>query len=154
MPLRYEIPGVETIVVEHLLLDVNGTLTNRGRLIDGVAERLRRLREDVSVELLSADTLGSLDRIAGEIGVEATRVARGEEKRDLVRDRGPRQCAAIGNGANDASMLATAALGIVVVGPEGASARAVHAADVVCHSIIDALDLLLDPNAVASTLRP
>jgi soluble P-type ATPase len=154
MGLTYEIPGTEPIVVEHLLLDVNGTLTNRGELIDGVAERLGRLREDLSVALLSADTLGSLDKIAVALGVEAIRVGRGDEKRELVRERGPRRCAAIGNGANDATMLAAAALGIVVVGPEGAAARAVHAADVVCSSIGDALDLLLDPRAVASTLRP
>jgi soluble P-type ATPase len=153
MGLTYEIPGSKPISVEHLLLDVNGTLTDRGELIDGVAERLQRLSEELSVALLSADTLGTLDTVAEKLGVEAIRVNRGDEKRDLVRNRGPSQCAAIGNGANDATMLATAALGIVVIGPEGAAARAVHAADVVCRSIGDALDLLLDPRAVASTLR-
>ncbi len=154
MPRRYEIPGAEPIEIEHLLLDVNGTLTARGELIEGVAERLARLRAELAVELLSADTLGTLDAVAAELGVGAVRVARGAEKAELVRERGSRRCAAIGNGANDAAMLAAAALGIAVTGPEGASARALAAADVVCASALDALDLLLDPKALASTLRP
>ena len=60
----------------------------------------------------------------------------------------------IGNGANDALVLEAAALGIVVLGPEGASSRALRAADIVCSAVTDALDLLLDPTALAATLRP
>jgi P-type E1-E2 ATPase len=154
MALRYEIPGANAIEVEHLLLDVNGTLTRGGELLDGVAERLRRLAGDLSVELLSADTRGSLERVAAALDANGTRVERGEEKAELVRERGPRRCAAIGNGANDAQMLATAAVGIAVAGPEGAASRALLAADIVCGSILEALDLLLDERSLASTLRP
>jgi soluble P-type ATPase len=50
-------------------------------------------------------------------------------------------------------MLAAAALGIAVLGPEGASSTALRAADVVCPSILHALDLLLDDRALAATLR-
>lgn len=154
MTRRYEIPGAGPLEIGHLLLDVNGTLTDRGELVAGVAERIERLRADLRVELLSADTLGSLDSVAATLGVSATRVGRGDEKAELVRRRGADGCAAIGNGANDEAMLAAAAIGIAVVGPEGAAARAVVAADVVCGSIRGALDLLLDERALASTLRP
>jgi soluble P-type ATPase len=51
-------------------------------------------------------------------------------------------------------MLREAALGVAVIGPEGAATSALRAADVICHSILDALDLLLDEQALASTLRP
>lgn len=51
-------------------------------------------------------------------------------------------------------MLSAARLGIAVIGREGTNATSVRAADVVCGSIIDALDLLLDPDALTSTLRP
>ncbi len=70
-----------------------------------------------------------------------------------MTDLGPERCVAIGNGANDAAMLEAAALGIAVVGPEGAAASAVGNADVVCTSITDALDLLLDERALIATLR-
>jgi soluble P-type ATPase len=151
---RYEIPGRAAIELDELLLDVNGTLTRQGKLINGVAERLRSIGRDLEITLLSSDTLGTLDTIGASLGVVTARVDRGEEKRALVEQRGADRCAAIGNGANDAEMLAGVALGIAVVGPEGASAKTIQAADLVCGSINTALDLLLDEKSLASTLRP
>ena len=153
MTFVVEIPGERSLALEHLLLDVNGTLTNRGELLDGVAERLARLSEILTVHLLSADTFGRLDAVAGELGAEARRVSTGEDKLRVLHELGADRCVAIGNGANDAAMLSAAALGIAVVGPEGAAATAVRAAEVVCRSIRDALDLLDDERALVATLR-
>ncbi len=153
MGLRLEIPGRQPLELECLLLDVNGTLAGRGRLLDGVAERTRRLSESLDLRLVSADTFGTLGEIAAELGVAAVAAADGEAKRRLVQELGPARTAVIGNGANDAAALRAAALGIAVVGPEGASSAAVAAADVVCLSPLDAFDLLLDPKALAATLR-
>lgn len=154
MSLRYEIPGDGAIEIEHLLLDINGTLTDRGELLDGVAERLGRIGNEIEVHLLSADTFGTLDELATELQVDAQRIARGAEKATFVERLGPECCAAIGNGRNDAEMLGVSILGIAVVGPEGASSAAVLNSNVVCRSIQEALDLLLDAKAMASTLRP
>jgi P-type E1-E2 ATPase len=149
-----DIPGSEPLRLDHLVLDVNGTLTDRAELIDGVEDRVRRLREALEVKLVSADTRGNLDAIAETLGLGAERISRGEEKRAYIERLGAERCAAIGNGANDEPMLRAARLGIAVLGREGASATSVRAADVVCTSIVDALDLLLDRDALASTLRP
>jgi P-type E1-E2 ATPase len=154
LALTVDIPGSEPLRLDHLVLDVNGTLTDRAELIDGVEERTRRLSQVLEVKLLSADTRGNLDAIAETLGLDAERISRGEEKRAYIERLGAERCAAIGNGANDEPMLRTARLGIAVIGREGASATSVRAADVVCSCIIDALDLLLDPDALASTLRP
>lgn len=154
MPIRREIPGAESFELEHLLLDVNGTLANRARLVDGVAERIGRAREQLAVHLLSADTLGNLDETAAQLGVIAERVRNGTEKRDYAQRLGPERCAAIGNGNNDVPMLETVRLGIAVIGPEGAGAGALAAADAVCGSILDAFDLLLEADTTSSTLRP
>jgi P-type E1-E2 ATPase len=153
LAIAVEIPGRGSLRLEHVVFDVNGTLTNRGAVIDGVAERLAELRERVDVHLLSADTFGALQAVAGELGVRAQAITDGQEKAQAVRALGPERCAAIGNGANDASMLEAAALGIAVIGPEGASSRALLAADVLCASIVSALDLLLDARALVATLR-
>jgi P-type E1-E2 ATPase len=153
LPLRYEIPGHGLLELEHLLLDVNGTLTSRGQLIDGVAERLAALRGVLVLHLLSADTFGALAEVAERLGVEATVVRDGQAKLSALLELGPARCAAIGNGANDAPMLEAAAVGVAVVGPEGASAAVLRAADVVCASILDALDLLLEERVLVATMR-
>jgi P-type E1-E2 ATPase len=149
-----DVPGRPSLQLEHLLLDVNGTLTNRGELIDEVVPRLRALQQALDVHLLSADTFGSLARVASTLGARARVVRDGTEKVAVVRELGPQLCVAVGNGANDEGMLAEAALGIAVVGPEGAALTAAMAAQVLCSSIVDALDLLLDDRAIVATLRP
>ncbi|MCS7003502.1 MAG: ATPase P, partial [Dehalococcoidia bacterium] len=58
-----------------------------------------------------------------------------------------------GNGANDVAMLERAAIGVAVIGPEGAASSAIAAADVVTIAIADALDLLRYPRRLIATLR-
>jgi soluble P-type ATPase len=149
-----DIPGLGRLQLQHLLLDLNGTTTTWGEIDPGLPERLRALSGELGIHLLSADTYGTLDGVAARLGVSAMVVANGEAKLAAVRKFGPETCVAIGNGTNDAEMLAAARLGIVIVGPEGASARALAAADVVSPSILDAFDLLLDESGLAATLRP
>lgn len=153
MSRHYEIPGTGVLEIEYLLLDVNGTLTDRGELIEGVAERLARIREAIEVHLLSADTFGTLDALAAELGVHGELVAHGGEKSEFVEQLSSDACAAIGNGRNDTKMFAASRLSIAVIGPEGASGVAVREADLICRSIVDALDLLLDDKALAASLR-
>lgn len=153
MTLQLEIPGREPLAVEFLLLDVNGTLSDRGELLAGVAERLAELREQLEPRLLSADTFGTLTAIAMRLTAPAQTVAGGVEKLTVLRELGAHRCIAIGNGSNDALMLAEAALGIAVIGPEGCSSAALEAADIVCRSIVDALDLLREPRTLAAILR-
>jgi P-type E1-E2 ATPase len=154
MTLSISIPGRSELRLEHVIFDVNGTLTNRGDLIEGVEDRLGRLRGALEIHLVSADTFGTLDAIAERLDAAAVRAGSGEDKVRVLDELGRERCAVIGNGANDALALEAAALGLGVVGPEGASAVALRAADVVCASIADALDLLLDPTALSATLRP
>ena len=153
MGFAVEIPGRGALELDHLVLDVNGTLTGRGELLEGVAGRLTKLRDSLEVSLLSADTFGTLAATADGLGAHATLVESGEAKRRVVDELGAERCVAIGNGANDALMLEAAALGIAVVGPEGAAGAALRAADLVCASVLDALDLLLDERALVATLR-
>jgi soluble P-type ATPase len=153
MTVEVCIPGLAALHLEHLLLDVNGTLTNRGSMVAGVQARVAELRNRFEVHLLSADTFGTLDSITELLDVSGMRAASGEEKLRELDRLGHDRCAVVGNGANDALVIAAAAVG-VVVGPEGVSGAALMAADVVCTSAAEALDLLLEPKALAATLRP
>lgn len=154
MSLTFTFLGASTIELTDLVVDVNGTLTNRGELIDGVASRIEKLRSQCAIHLVSADTFGTLQALADSLQVEATKVQTGHQKLDFVNQRGPNKCGVIGNGLNDAQALRAAALGVVILGPEGASPRSLQAADLLCAHITDALDLLLDPQAMSATLRP
>ena len=153
MGIHVDIPARGELVLEQLVLDLNGTLTNRGELIEGVAERLRAIAAKLELTILSADTFGVLAAVGSELDVHSRHVSTGEEKARCVWELGAERCAAIGNGANDAAMLELAGLGIAVLGPEGAAGAALRAADVVCGSITDAFDLLLDERALVATLR-
>lgn len=153
MALRVEIPGRGVLALEHLLLDQNGTLTDRGQLIDGVAERLARVGRTLQVFMLTADTFGTLDGLVSELGIDGQRVSSREQKRAFMASLGTERCVAIGNGSNDVPMLRDAALGVAIIGPEGASTAAVAAADIVCRSVLEALDLLSDERVLIATLR-
>ena len=75
------------------------------------------------------------------------------EKEKFVESLGAESVVAVGNGTNDNQMLKRAALGIVIVGPEGTSVRSLLAADVVVKDINDGLDMLLNPKRLVATLR-
>jgi len=151
--LVVDIPGGRPLELEHLLLDVNGTLSDRGVVLDGVSERLGPIRERLEVRLVSGDTFETLDAVAAELGVAAMRARDGRTKLRVVDELGRERCVVVGNGTNDMLALEAAALGIAVLGAEGTSAGALRTADVVCRSVLEAFDLLLDPRALAATLR-
>lgn len=152
--LQVTIPGAEALRLEHLVLDVNGTLTTRGKAVDGIAAALDGLRADLRLHVVSADTFGTAEALAVEIGAAFRRIEDGAEKRTYVQMLGAERCVAVGNGRNDAQMLRAAALGIAVLGPEGTHTAALVAADIVTRSAVGALTLLADPTALTATLRP
>jgi P-type E1-E2 ATPase len=154
--LEIAIPGEDPLVLRHLVLDLNGTLARDGALLSGVAERVVALAPRIATVLVSGDTFGTAAAVAmtlgcRHIGLEATR--QGAQKLLVVEGFGPAHVVMIGNGRNDAPALAAAALGICVLGPEGAAAEALSAARVVVGSPTDALDLLAHPDRLVATLR-
>jgi P-type E1-E2 ATPase len=153
--IRLDIPGRGILELEHLVLDLNGTIALDGAVLAGVPQRLAALSEKLSIHLVTADTRGQATAIAEQLGVELTLVAPGneaEQKRALVERLGAERVVAVGNGANDVGMLQEATLGIAVLGSEGLAGEALRAADVVA-GIHEALDLLLHPRRLMATLR-
>jgi P-type E1-E2 ATPase len=150
--LRIEMPDGSRVLLETLLLDINGTITTDGELMPGVASRLDRLRGDLSIRLVTRDTLGLGGSIAKQLGVGVDVVPDGEKMR-VIEALGPETAVMIGNGASDVDALQRCAVGIAVIGPEGCAAEALAAADVVVTNPADALDILLAPTRLVSTLR-
>ncbi len=154
--IELNIPGRGVIRIHHLVCDVNGTLALDGRLIDGVGKALLKLGDRLALHLLTADTHGMQDTIDRQLGLQSVRIPSGEEaqaKGDYVRNLGSDNVAAIGQGANDAEMLRTAALGICLMSPEGLAIETLMAADVAAENIHAALALLEHPMRLVASLR-
>ncbi len=148
------IPGRRSpLAITQVVLDFNGTLAVDGKLIPGVAARIRRLAKTFEVVVMTADTFGSARTAMAGIPVRLEIVQSGAEKRRFVESVGARRTAAIGNGVNDAPMVRAAGLGIAVIGEEGCAGVLIRAADIVVRDILSALDLLLEPKRLVATLR-
>jgi P-type E1-E2 ATPase len=154
--IQFNIPGLGEFQLEHLVMDVNGTLAVDGQLIGGVAARIASVRAQLTVHLLTADTHGRQATIDEQLGVTAIQIKPGGEalqKADYVRSLGSEKVAAIGQGANDAGMLAAARLGICVMSVEGVAREALLASDLVVPTILSALELFEKPLRIVATLR-
>ena len=147
------VPGEPTFTLRHLLLDYNGTVAFDGQWIDGVLPRLRALSEQLHIEVLTSDTYGTLAQALRGQPVQARIVASGAEKAARAAALSDRGVVAIGNGRNDVQMLQSSTLGIAILGPEGAHAATLHAAQLVAPSILAALDLLAFPARLVAALR-
>ena len=154
--IEVDIPGRGKLMLEHLVMDVNGTLALDGILIDGVAERITSLRNRLDIHLLTADTHGGQAIIDQILGLKAVRILPGnemEQKAAYVRQLGAEHVVAIGQGANDAGMLRTAALGICVMSIEGIAVETLQSAHLLLPDILSALDLLEKPLRLIASLR-
>lgn len=156
--IRNTIPGFGELILEHLVLDFNGTLALDGELSQGVGKRLRELQKKLKVHVVTADTFGTARETFDSLGLEAELEILGKEdhsaaKKALVEKLGADTAAAVGNGRNDVQMLRVAALGVCVCGREGWANEAAAAAQLSCPSIEDALDLFRFPLRLRATLR-
>ena len=153
--LTVDIPGRALLAISHLALDLNGTLATDGCVPPAVVDRLHDLASTLHLHILTADTFGTAAGLSG-LDVQITVLQPGDQteaKARITRAFGVAQTAAIGNGRNDEAMLREAAVGILVVGPEGAAVRSLLAADLVVRSIEDALDLFRFPKRLVASLR-
>ena len=148
--IQIEIPGRETVTVEHLVLDYNGTIGEDGHLIAGVDERIAALRDEVEIHILTADTYGTVRRQCGHMGVHVETFPRdgaAECKLEIVKKLGT-YTMCVGNGYNDVLMFDAAGLSVAVIEKE-----VIAHADILTTSILDAFDLLLKPDRMRATLR-
>lgn len=155
MGINVNIPGWRALELEHLVMDLNGTLARDGVVLGGVNTLVLQLAQRLTLHLATADTFGGAEFLFPP-SVRLTKLTPGQEaeqKRDLVITLGAEHCAALGNGANDVLMLGAAALGVAVIGPEGAAPAALQAADVVVTDPLAGLGLLLHPDRLRATLR-
>jgi soluble P-type ATPase len=154
--LEIAIPGAESLRLDYLVADFNGTLAVDGALLPGVAEACANLSQKLEVHVLTADTFGLARQALA--GIPCTISILSAAGQDLAKLRyvellGADHCVCLGNGRNDRLMLAAAALGIAVIQGEGAAVETLVAAKVAVPDIGVALGLLLNPGRLVATLR-
>jgi soluble P-type ATPase len=154
--LSVSIPGFGDLTVDSVLFDLNGTLACDGIIPVSTRERLKALSQTLKLYVMSADTHGTLETVTADLPLRIRRVKQtlgAIEKREFLRELGADRTIAVGNGRNDVEMLSHAALGIVILGPEGTAKDAILAGDVCFRAIDAALDCLLSPKRLIATLR-
>ena len=154
--LVIEVPGGDTLEIKHILLDFNGTIALDGRLIKDVREKINQHSHQVRFHVITADTFGSVKKELE--GVDCSRVVIPEAnqikaKQDYLQTLGTAQTIAVGNGANDESMLRDAVLGIAVLGREGLNTRTLDASDIVISNVLDLFGYLENTGRLVACLR-
>lgn len=154
--IKYDIPGRETLEISHIVFDFNGTLAVGGNLIEGVAQRINHLSQKAKIYIITADTHGTVREACRGLEAEVLTFPQenaGLEKKKIVDGIGAANTLCVGNGFNDIPMFKIAALSLAVIEGEGASSQALMTAEIVCRSIIEAMDLILDSDRMKATLR-
>ncbi|RQD75732.1 MAG: ATPase P [Candidatus Syntrophonatronum acetioxidans] len=154
--LFYDIPGRGVLEIRHLVLDLNGTIAFRGKIPESTCRLINELSRRVEVYILTADTRGKAHNLCSSLKARVCLIEEGREKEakaEFVKEKGPGETIALGNGDNDQLMLETSCLGIAVLGEEGCSTASLLKADMVVKDVDNALEILLDPDTLKATLR-
>ncbi len=152
--MDFDIPHGKSFKIETIILDLNGTLTIDGKIIKGVKERLKKLKnKELDLILFSGDTRGTAEKVAKSLGLQFIKASTGKEKLKQAKKLNLETCAAVGNGLIDYYKIKAVKLGIVTLQAEGVHAKTLGVADIVVPSILDALDLFLKPQRLIATLR-
>jgi len=160
--IKIEIPNfAPNFFVRRIITDYTGTLSFGGRLISGVEDRLRRLKELVEIDVLTADSFGTAREQLAAITLDPRILEPGSrhdrDKKGYAEKHGPGHVAAFGNGNNDELLLRVVrkagGLAVAVDNGEGCSVLALKNANIFIFGILNGLDLLLDPIRLKATLR-
>lgn len=152
--MKYVIPGQEDLNIETIILDLNGTLSVGGSLVEGVHERLDQLKGlGFKLVFFTGNTRNDADSLANELGIEWKLAKNAEEKKALALQMEPETCASIGNGLIDLELMKVVKLGIATLQAEGVHVQTLINSDIVVPSINDALDLFVDQQRLIATLR-
>lgn len=148
-------PGQEPLEIEFILLDFDGTLASDRRIHPKARDKINLLSKRTKIYILMKGEEESAEETLRKVNAEIVHFIEGEAsqgKLNLLRQLQAFRTVAIGNGADDASMIEEAGFGICVISKEGAAVEAMQKADLVVSNILDALDFLLKPLRQKATL--
>jgi soluble P-type ATPase len=150
----YDIPGTGLVELNNIILDLNGTLSIGGRIVDGVKSQIARLQGmGYHVVFFTGNTRNDADGISEFLDIPWREAKTAADKVHEAKTFNLENTVSIGNGRIDLELTKAVRLGIVTLQAEGVHVETLLAADVVVPSITDALDLLIDTKRLVATLR-
>lgn len=153
--IRIERPGAEPLEIECLLIDFEGALAMDRRVHPKAKDKINLLSKRLKIFIFITGRTEKTDEMLRKVKAEVVSVEEGrasQEKLGLLNRVGRGHAVVVGNGADDVPALQGAALGICVLGKEGAAAAALATADLVVTDVLHALDFLLKPLRQRATL--
>jgi soluble P-type ATPase len=152
--MKYDISGVGIIEINTIVLDLNGTLSVMGKIVEGVVERIAVLKKlGINVILFTGDQRGNAADFCKELGIEFRKASNSAEKEKLFLELDSNTTAAIGNARIDIGKFKHAALSIATLQAEGIHAGILSYVDIIVPCINNALDLFIDADALKATMR-
>jgi len=152
--MEYILNTGEKLTLNKIILDLNGTITLKGKIIKGVKEKIAKLRKlGFEIFILTGDARGNAKKIANELNVNYLIAINSREKAKIMKTLNPKECVAIGNARIDIGMFKNAKIRILTLQAEGIHAKAIPYVDIIIPSILDALDLFIDKNSFLATMK-
>jgi P-type E1-E2 ATPase len=150
----YNIPKGETIEINTIVLDLNGTLTVNGKLESSTEKLVKQLQnKGFRLVLISGDIRGNAKAIADKLGMDLYLGSTSDEKAAQMQQFDKSKTAAIGNARIDIGTFENAILSIATLQSEGIHTTIIKHVDIIVPSIDNALQLFLDKKSLEGTLR-
>lgn len=152
--MKYKVPHQEEFEIDTIVLDLNGTLSVHGKIPKNIKQKIDKLKQQgFKIILFTGDQRGTAHKLCGNLGIDykITKTAKEKEK-EMLKLNG-KKCAAIGNARIDIGTFKHAKLSIMTLQAEGIHVGAIKFVDIIVPSIIDALDLFLNPDSLCATLK-
>ena len=152
--MKYVIPGQDEVEIKTLILDLNGTLSVGGNIVEGTKKQLFELKGlGFEIIFFTGNTRNDADIIAQDLGIDWKLAKTAEDKKELALKLDPNTCASIGNGLIDIELMKVVKLSIVTLQAEGVHVQTLINSDIVVPTITDALDLFIDSQRLIATMR-
>ncbi|MGQ9508563.1 MAG: HAD family hydrolase [Thermodesulfobacteriota bacterium] len=150
-----ERPGQDSLEMDYLLIDFEGTLSMDRRIHPKAKDRINLLSKRLKIYIFAKGERERVQEVLKRVKAEVIFLNEGEasnQKLGFLRNLGGLRTVVMGNGIDDLLMMKEAGLSIAILGKEGTSGALIQNAHLLFIDIIDALDFLLKPLRQKATL--
>lgn len=155
--IKIQISDDKELKIKNLVLDFNGTISLDGKIKQSIKKRIIELaRQGLDIYIITADTYETAYEESKDLPVKVKIYNNCDEtkaKGDFVKYLGSENTISFGNGNNDILMFENSVISVAIIAEEGCFTKAALKSDILIFNIVDAFDLLLNPNRLRATLR-